>query len=176
MVDYSADGVRLVLDQEAPTGAALSLLPVDAPVTELRLLAEVRYCRAEPSGGFTLGCRFREPPPAWLFSLFRAADAPPEDVAPEPARDPGERTSDPFLEGSASERRRAIRRKGSPVAVLLSDPQGREPPRKGLVVDRSLGGLSVLVEAAVVEGTALTLLPAKGPDGSRAIEVEVKSS
>lgn len=69
--------------------------------------------------------------------------------------------SDPFSEGSGSERRKAPRRRGNPVAVLLADEDPDSEPVEGYIVDRSLGGLGVELEESVnVEpGTVLTVRP-----------------
>jgi hypothetical protein len=67
----------------------------------------------------------------------------PEDVE-RSAKD-----SDPFSQGSTSERRKAPRRRGNPVAVLLADEDAEGEPIEGYVVDRSIGGLGVELEDSV---------------------------
>src|SRR5262245_5416774 len=52
VADYTADGVGLILLAQVPAGAALNLLPGDAPLETPRVRAEVRYCHRHPSGGF----------------------------------------------------------------------------------------------------------------------------
>src|SRR5262245_50605309 len=55
---------------------------------------------------------------------------------------------DPLPVGTANEQRRAFRRKGSSVEVLILDPEPGDRPFEGWVVNRSLGGLCLQVESA----------------------------
>jgi hypothetical protein len=74
--------------------------------------------------------------------------------------------SDPFEQGSTSDRRTAPRRRGNPVAVRISDSEGQVEPVRGWVVDRSAGGLGLeLEEEGDVEvGTVLSVRPTDAPD------------
>jgi hypothetical protein len=62
---------------------------------------------------------------------------------------------DPFLHGSSSEKRGSLRRGGTSVPVLLSDAEGKAKPVRGMIFDRSAGGLAVVVEEPVKLGTVL---------------------
>lgn len=62
---------------------------------------------------------------------------------------------DPFIHGSASERRRAPRRPGQAVAVLVTDDEGEGEPMQGMVLDRSQGGLRLLLSQPVPRGQIL---------------------
>jgi hypothetical protein len=72
--------------------------------------------------------------------------------------------SDPFSQGSTSERRQAPRRRGNPVAVLLSDEDVATEPIDGYVVDRSINGLGVELEdwVNVEAGMVLAVRPKSG--------------
>lgn len=64
---------------------------------------------------------------------------------------------DPFVHGSATEKRQAQRRAGNPVRVLLTDAGGKRRPRDAWVANRSLGGLRLTVREAVAEGEVLLI-------------------
>lgn len=59
------------------------------------------------------------------------------------------------------ERRGAPRRKGNPISVYVSNGSGTCDPFQGWVVDRSAGGLRLLVDEAMTPGTLLSLRPVK---------------
>lgn len=71
---------------------------------------------------------------------------------------------DPFMQGSFSERRKAPRRRGGHIAVLVSDAEGEVEPVRGWVVDRSVTGLGLELEeeGEVDVGTVLSIRPAEG--------------
>jgi hypothetical protein len=83
---------------------------------------------------------------------------------------------DPFLEGSAADRREAARRSGNPVGVLLYDAAGRRELGRGLVLDRSLGGIALLAEGAVQAGAVVGILAAGAPVTAVPVQVVVKTT
>jgi hypothetical protein len=82
---------------------------------------------------------------------------------------------DPFEQGSLSERRGSARRKGSPIEVLLADDKATPEPLPGWVIDRSVGGLCLLLHDEIAPGTALRLKPRKAPPATPWTPVEVCS-
>jgi hypothetical protein len=82
---------------------------------------------------------------------------------------------DPFVQGSAGERRATLRRGGNPVAVLIADAEARERPRYGWVLDRSMGGLGLSVDEPVSEGTILSVRAANAPPNIAWVQVAVRS-
>ncbi len=56
------------------------------------------------------------------------------------------------------ERRRFPRRSGNHVAVLLSDDAKRQHSQKGVVLDRSQGGLRLLVDRELEVGTKIDVI------------------
>jgi len=80
---------------------------------------------------------------------------------------------EPFVSGSRTERRGALRRGGAAVAVLISDAQCKGPPHQGWVMDRSTGGLRVAVNQAIPLGTILSLRPSHAPETTPSVQVEV---
>src|SRR5215470_5896510 len=62
-----------------------------------------------------------------------------------PRRPPSPSPPDPFEIGSRSEKRSAVRRKGSSVEVELVLAGQPGPPTRGWVQDRSVGGLGLSV-------------------------------
>jgi hypothetical protein len=80
---------------------------------------------------------------------------------------------DVFHQGSPTERRAAPRRKGNNVEVLVAEsPDG--PPVHGWVADRSVGGLCLLLDQPVPQGTSLFVRPRSG-SGAPWTPVEIRS-
>jgi hypothetical protein len=63
-----------------------------------------------------------------------------------------------FLQGVTRDRRCAPRRKGNVVEAELTDGSNG-PPIRGWVIDRSLGGLCLLLDQSVEPGTVLRVRP-----------------
>lgn len=76
---------------------------------------------------------------------------------------------------SPQERRSTPRRKGNPVPVGISNGDGENEPFQGWVVDRSTGGLRLLVDEAVPAGTVLNVRPTKAPPSFPWLQLKVKS-
>jgi hypothetical protein len=102
--------------------------------------------------------------------LFRPAARP----AAEPASRAEEPPMDVFLHGSTRERRSAPRRRGNSVEVYISEkPEAAHI--HGWVVDRSVGGLCVLVEKSLAEGALVNIRPRSAPEGVPWTPIEVRS-
>lgn len=97
----------------------------------------------------------------------------PKAALPPPTEEPP--PLDPFIFGSAQEKRQAVRRKGNPVSVLISDASGRATPWQGVVADRSLGGLRLVVRNKAAVGTILSVRPAQANTIFPWVQVEVRS-
>jgi hypothetical protein len=69
-----------------------------------------------------------------------------------------------FENSSFGDRRNSLRREGQPVLVHLTSPAFHGAMRDGWVLDRSTGGLRVLIDAAIAPGTAIQMLAANAPD------------
>jgi hypothetical protein len=83
--------------------------------------------------------------------------------------------SDPFVQGSACEQRRALRRVGNPVKVFLASAGEDTPKASAWVLDRSVGGLCLSSEQEHPVGTTIRVLPASAPDIAYWVDVEVRS-
>jgi len=81
---------------------------------------------------------------------------------------------DPFEQGSVSERRAASRRKGNPVEVLITDADAALEPVRGWVINRSIGGLCLLMSEELAPGTLLSVKPRQGPFGTPWVQAEVR--
>jgi hypothetical protein len=105
--------------------------------------------------------------------------AEPRAPVPRPLRPPLVKEAaarpDPFIQGSAGERRATLRRGGNPVAVLITDAEAKERPRYGWVLDRSMGGLGLSVDEPCAEGTILSVRAANAPPNIAWVQVEVRS-
>jgi hypothetical protein len=97
-------------------------------------------------------------------------------IAPRsPKKDSPPAPPDPFVHGSATERRIALRRSGKAVEVLITDAEVKEEPSRGWVVDRSTGGLCLEVIKEVEPGTVLSVRTVNAPKTVSWVQVEVKS-
>ena len=75
---------------------------------------------------------------------------------------------------STGERRTSLRRRGNFVAADLTDG-GDEEPLRVWVVDRSLGGLCLLVEAPIDAGSELHVRPQHASGAAQWIPIRVRS-
>ena len=73
------------------------------------------------------------------------------------------------------DQRRALRRSGNPLPVLISDADGVAPATEGTVVDRSADGMRLEVNTAANVGTVLSVRPARATPSIPWVQVEVRS-
>jgi hypothetical protein len=78
-------------------------------------------------------------------------------------------------EQSYADRRGAIRREGAPVRVLLSSTTFRNGVNDGYVVDRSTGGLRILIQSAIAPGSTMQVKAVNAPDTVGFVTVIVRS-
>jgi hypothetical protein len=78
-------------------------------------------------------------------------------------------------EQSYADRRGAVRRDGAPVRVLLSSTTFRNGVNDGYVVDRSTGGLRILIQTAMAPGSTLQVKAINAPDTVGFVTVIVRS-
>jgi hypothetical protein len=100
----------------------------------------------------------------------------PAPTAALPAEEQGRTKLDTVTAKAKSkpERRAAPRRKGNQIEVLLADDSEREPMR-GWVIDRSMGGLCLVVERPLTEGSVLSVRPRQAPQTAPWTAVEIRS-
>ena len=113
---------------------------------------------------------------AFLFGrrfLARPAPAPAAPAVPELPPD-GTPLVTARLRKSDPDRRGAPRRKGNRIAVFLTDDPDREP-LQGWVVDRSMGGLCVMVDKPLATGIILNIRPRKAPQTAPWIPIQIRS-
>src|SRR5947209_4839109 len=77
----------------------------------------------------------------------------------EAAAAPARAEPDPFVVGSATEKRTAFRRQGNLVRITCSNEKASDRPFDGYVLDRSTGGLRLLLPAAYNIETVLSVRP-----------------
>jgi hypothetical protein len=78
------------------------------------------------------------------------------------------------LKKSDPDRRGAPRRRGNLIEVYLLDDANR-PPLHGWVADRSMGGLCVIVDKPLAEGTVFNVRPCKAPQTAPWTPIQVRS-
>jgi hypothetical protein len=77
------------------------------------------------------------------------------------------------LAKSWQERRRAPRRRGNPIPVVLADPESGDDTLGGWVTDRSAGGLRLLVDQEFTVGSRFNVRSTRAADAPW-IEIEIK--
>jgi hypothetical protein len=82
---------------------------------------------------------------------------------------------DPFVEGSKTERRSSVRRRGNPVAILIGDAKGERELARGWVIDRSMGGLCLSCEVPLDSPQVVTVKPVSAPGSVFWTQVEIRS-
>lgn len=80
-----------------------------------------------------------------------------------------------FTQGTTQDRRRALRRGGNPVAILVTDANTKGSPSPGYVLDRSTGGLCLSVSEEIPAGAVLSVRTANAPQTVPWIQVEVRN-
>lgn len=75
---------------------------------------------------------------------------------------------------SEPDRRTAPRRKGNRVEVFIAD-DSKKNPVQGWVVDRSMGGLCLIVDSALTEGSVLNVRPRLAPQTAPWTAIEIRS-
>lgn len=76
---------------------------------------------------------------------------------------------------TTAERRAAPRRKGNPVSVYISNGLTGGDPFQGWVMDRSSGGLRLLVDEPMKPGNVLSIRPVKVHASFPWVQVKVKN-
>jgi hypothetical protein len=119
-----------------------------------------------PATGFVFAC--------FAFIWGRRLVGQPEQK-PLPSAQPAvpERPVDVFLHGSASDRRAAPRRKGNSVEVAVSTGPDQQPVH-GWVLNRSVGGLCLMLDKPFEEGATLNVRPRNAPESTPWTPVEIR--
>ena len=82
--------------------------------------------------------------------------------------------SDPFLDGTARERRCHFRRSGNPSEVAIGHPENPSELARGVVVNRSTGGVCLELLSPLAVGAVVCLRPAAGSSIGTWIDAEVR--
>jgi hypothetical protein len=124
---------------------------------------------------YLMGCSFtsplREEDLKALLAWAKNAAATPSSLKEAPAKTPAE--GDPFLVGSAGEKRSVRRRGNLSVRVVLSPAKGGAPVEAS-VVDRSLKGLGILIDRPFTRGTLLNVRP-RDTQEKTSVQVQVRN-
>jgi hypothetical protein len=72
------------------------------------------------------------------------------------------------------DKRRSLRRDGSPVTVLIADARSPDKPLQGQILDRSRGGLFLTVSQRINAGCLLTVRTPDFPDVVASVQLRVK--
>src|SRR5262245_23535364 len=85
------------------------------------------------------------------------------------------RPYDPFMAGSASEKRETVRRKGNAIKVLIRGPSKDDEPVVGYVLDRSGGGMALCTHLEFPNGAVLHVRPDSHFENGVWAKIEVRS-
>jgi hypothetical protein len=96
-------------------------------------------------------------------SLPSPAPAPAEPPRPAETKNPKEKRSTP-------------RRKANMQPVLITNGDTKAPPFDGWIVDRSAGGLRLVVKRPIAEGALLSVRPARASASFPWLKVEVRNA
>jgi hypothetical protein len=102
----------------------------------------------------------------WMVARPAVEEEPPVEVAVG--------LSTAVTKKSEPDRRSNPRRRGNRVEVYITD-DAKRPPLQGWVVDRSMGGLCLIVEKPLTEGGVFNVRPRQAPQTSPWIAVEIRS-
>jgi serine/threonine protein kinase len=145
-------------------------------------VALARFCRG---GGPRLSLeQFCPPSPGNDRLLARHATAPEEMLAAPTSPGTGAKTKPmPIIAAAPAapavskptrkERRRTVRRAGNPVSVVVTNAEARSESLSGWVLNRSSGGLGLLVDETLALGTLVSVQPARSSLGQRALAVRI---
>jgi hypothetical protein len=147
-------GARFRLGRRRLAAAAGAMREEDLPWHDLLSLLKARY-----SGG--------KSPATEDLSSDELMDLLLKDL---PASTP----ADAFWE-PAGGRRRNRRRWANPIEVTMISPF-HDQPIHGLVINRSTGGMAILTDVSVTEGTVLAVRAVEAPKGISYVDVNVRHS
>jgi hypothetical protein len=78
-------------------------------------------------------------------------------------------------EDSHANRRSSVRREGSPVKVVLTSPTFRNGMETGYVVDRSTGGVRVVMTNQMVPGSTMQIRAQNAPENTPWVTVIIRN-
>jgi hypothetical protein len=115
---------------------------------------------------------------AWVFGRRDTASSPFVPPIVFDASQVPKRASAPAEPLSFGEKRAALRRSGNPVPIYITNTDATMVPYSGWVINRSVGGLCVTVEArlAMPVGTVLSVRATNAPDTIPWVQVEIRNS
>ena len=105
-----------------------------------------------------------------LIHFFRRGRKQAAPVEQKPAK-----PADPFVHGSANEKRKSFRRKGNPIHVQVIDQATESQPVTGMVINRSVGGLCLQLDRPLSINAELTVRPTNAPHIAPWVEVVVRN-
>jgi hypothetical protein len=141
--------------ESARTFAADNLPILSGGIVAVLVLTYLFTKKRRPEPGLDLEAAASAPSSRVLEEIKAATWAPPEQ--------------------SYADRRGAVRRDGAPVRVLLSSSTFRNGVNDGYVVDRSTGGLRILIQTAIAPGSTLQVKAINAPDTVGFVTVIVRS-
>lgn len=174
--DISRGGIALLLNAPIKRGTILTVqLEGVPPACAEPLLVRVTHA-AEQGGKWLAGCTFTSGlTETQVQALLQSVDTPPARGPVEaPAAPKAVRPADPFVQGSARERRSSPRRSGSIIQVLISRISGAAR-FQGWVADRSLGGLGLTVPCPFTAGSLLKIRVQSAPESIPWVQIRVKT-
>jgi hypothetical protein len=176
--DVSRAGIRLFLDSPVQPGMILELSPRGTKETAIpsSLIIRVRRVTPQGEGVWLVGSSFvKARDEAELEAFLRSSGNSGSRIEKPVKKETKGPRLDPFVHGSAKERRRTPRRTGNQILVRIASLQGTENHGEGWIQDRSAGGICLSTTRPFLRDTKMKIRPVKAPEGTPWIEVVVKS-
>jgi hypothetical protein len=173
--NISTSGMAFLFDEEFKEGTVMMVqFEGVAPQFAEPILLRVERATPQKNNKWQVGCSFSTPySEDELEALLESARRGEGRAMMSPGPVESAAPVDPFIMGSAGERRKSIRRKRSSVAVFVSRAEGRGLEIPGSIVERSLTGLGIVVSMAFPRGTALKVRLQHG--NVAALQVQVRN-
>lgn len=179
--DLLAEKLELLQQESKPAVPEFDFIEDTAPVAEAVEAEEVpEWAMDEPVAPAPLPFIPPDPPrkapePKRAKSNRDTLHLSPEKTAALRAEVRARTPAAPAAEADAQALRAAPRRSGNPVSVQLRNPSLHDDEFQGWVVDRSSGGLGILVDQPVAVNTVLHVRPTKAHSSLPTVQIQVKS-
>jgi hypothetical protein len=172
--NVSNTGIAFLFDEDFKEGTVL-MVQFEGVADKFGepMLMRVQRSTPQKNNKWQVGCCFSTPfSEEELQALMESARrGEGRSVSPGPIDSPV--PVDPFIMGSAGERRKSPRRKRSSVAVFVSRAEGRGLEIPASIVERSLTGVGIVAPMAFPRGTALKIRLQHG--NVQALQVQVRN-
>ncbi len=174
--DMGTNGLALQVDESCAKG---TIVIIQFEGSDEPLLSQAAWCTELPSTStgtstYLLGCAFTSPLLQKDLKVLLEAAKNVATLRPKDKPTTAAVEVDPFVMGSAHEKRSLVRRAGMTVPVVLCRADGGTRV-EGSVVDRSLKGLGILSNLPFTRSTLLQVRPRNAHEKTPSVHVQVRN-